>query len=70
MSAVPRAADLPDGSVVRYEGQDWTAYPPATMCGQTIRWHCETGLAADRGMDTMLDDGAQVLRVGDGTQER
>jgi hypothetical protein len=57
---VTHARDLPDGTTVEYEDATWTAYPEADIAGSRIRWHSETGLAGDRGMDAMLDDGARV----------
>jgi Flp pilus assembly protein CpaB len=59
--SVIHARDLPEGTRVEHDGQIWVAWPPAEICGQLIRWHSETGLASDRGMDSMLDDGAEVL---------
>ncbi len=55
------ACDLPDGTQVAYRGQTYTALPVTTIGGARIRWHSPNGLAGDRGMDRMLDDGARVV---------
>ncbi|MGK5682421.1 hypothetical protein [Actinoplanes sp. URMC 104] len=60
-TTVTNARELPDGTIVRYDGDDWIAYPEREIGGQKIRWQSENGLAADRAMDRMLDDGAQVV---------
>ncbi len=55
------ACDLPDGTQVEYLGQIYTAPPVTTIGGAPIRWHAPNGLAGDRGMDRMLDDGARIV---------
>jgi hypothetical protein len=55
------ARDLPEGTRVEHDGQVWVACPPEVVEGARIRWHSEAGVASDRGMDAMLDDGAKVL---------
>jgi hypothetical protein len=67
VTAIPRAADLPVGSVIthgcrtiRHRGP--LALPPG--------WRGDDGTAWTRiEVDWLLADGAQVLRVGDGNEE-
>lgn len=63
------ARDLPDGTQVEYDGTVWTAHPESNIPGDRIRWHSETSLASNRGMDGMLDDGARVLSEVPAAQE-
>lgn len=55
------ARELPDGTVVRHEGSDYIAYPDHEMAGSRVRWHSETTVMSDRGMDMLLDDGGKVV---------
>lgn len=61
-----RAVDLPEGTVVIYQDEEWTAYPPSDIGVDVVRWHSETGLASDVGMDGMLADGAVLFSLGIG----
>ncbi len=70
MTANPRAADRPDGSVVVNDliGVAWRASHDDSDGG---RWKM-TGASwgsDDAAIDEQLALGAQVLRVGDGTKE-
>jgi hypothetical protein len=69
MSA-PRAADLPVGSVVEHGQHDGYAVRYyRTARNPNFQWESEFGgtLYHDSDVQRSLDDGAEVLRVGDGS---
>jgi hypothetical protein len=68
VTAIPRAADLPAGSVVATADQVWTEV------GLSDEWSWQEsgaeGYVSNARVDEYLRDGrAQVLRVGNGTEE-
>lgn len=63
-----RAADLPAGSIIGWDGDTMTAGGPEIRAGVKMRWRNEHVVASDRFVQWMLGYGAQVLRVGDGNQ--
>jgi hypothetical protein len=38
---VTNAREMPDGTIVRYDGEDWIAYPEREIGGQLVRWQSE-----------------------------
>jgi hypothetical protein len=66
----PSAADLPVGSVVAANNKAWIkkSRPDGPRSVETYWIATETYAipAADRAIDRALDNGAMVLRVGDG----
>lgn len=62
-----RAADLPEGSVVATEQVAWIKEARFI----DVPWTCSQRgeLVGNRDVDRALADGAQVLRVGTGTED-
>ncbi len=63
--STPRAADLPVGSRVRRNSGDRIAV--RTKCDPYGWWVSGIGAFWNYEIDAWLADGAQVLRVGDGS---
>lgn len=66
MTAIPRAADLPDGSIVvdDLRGLAWYAHKPATPRRWTVTGVGTLRAVGDHEVDAAIGHGAELLRYG------